>query len=55
MGAKLLSDVVIFLINSSKSRIDFHDKSLDMILRNLKSFYVKNILNDFWMFLKKNI
>ena len=53
----MLSDVVIFSIlsSASESPIDFHDKTLDVKVKNLKCFYMKNILNYFVMFLKKNI
>ena len=49
VGAKLLSDVVIFIVLSSKIPIDFHDKTLDVLVRNLKYFlyekYIKLFCN----------
>ena len=51
----MLSDVVIFSILYSESRIDFHDKTLDMLVKNLKKFLHQKLLNYFVMFLKKNI
>ena len=45
----MLSDVVIFSILYSESRIDFHDKTLDMLVKNLKKFlhqkYIKLFCN----------
>ena len=41
--------MVIFAIFSSERPIDFHGKTLDVLVKNLTFFYVKNTLNDFEM------
>ena len=38
VGTKLLSDVVVISIFSSESLIDLHDKTLDVLVKNLKYF-----------------
>ena len=55
LSVKLVSDVGIFSILSSENPIDFHDKTLVVSVKNLKDFCMKNILNNFVVFLKKNI
>ena len=45
MGAKLLSDLVIFSVLSYESPIDFHDKTLNVLAKNVKDFlYEKYII-----------
>ena len=47
--------VVTFSILSSESPIDIHNKILDVLVTTLTVFCMKNTLNGFEMFLKKNI
>ena len=49
----MLPNVVIFFKLSCEGPIDFHDKTLDMLLKNLK--YFLNIIDYFVMFLNKNV
>ena len=42
--AKLLSDVVIFPVLPFENPVDFHDKFLDVLVKNVKYFLLaKNI------------
>ena len=40
VGAKWLSDAVIFLVLSSDNHLDFHDKTLDVLVKNVQIFLV---------------
>ena len=53
VGAKLLFYVVIFSILSSESSIDFHDKTLDPLGKNLKYFLYEKYIKWFYNFPKE--
>ena len=55
VGAKLLSEIVIFSMLSSDNPFNFHDKTGDLLVQNLKYFLVDEILSNFVIFLKKYI
>ena len=50
VGTKLLSDVVIVSIFSSESLINFHDKTLDVLVKNLKYILFEKYIKWFFNF-----
>ena len=51
----MISNLVIFLILSCEDPIDFHDKILNVLVKNLKYFLHEKYNRLFLMFLKKYI
>ena len=49
----MLSDVVISFILSSESPIDFHDKTFDVLVKNLKYFIFEKYIKLFYNVLEE--